>query len=88
MFSRAPSNQVVHSIPRESSSTRVPGPREVELEVVGDRAPEALGLVDRDAVQRGVALAAERSRQPRDVRRLELRRGRRPGEFDVRVSDH
>ena len=54
MFSRAPSNHVVHSIPRESFAHVVPGPRELELEVVGDGAPEALGLLDRDAVEGGV----------------------------------
>ena len=66
----------------------VPGAGEIEVEVGGDGAPEAVGLLDRDAVELGVAVAAERAGEPGDVRRLELGRRRRPGEFDVRVSDH
>ena len=66
----------------------VPGPGELELEVGGDGAPEAVGLLDRDTVEIRVALAAERLRQPGDVRRRELFRRRRPGELDVCVSNH
>ena len=49
MFSRAPTNHVVHSMPREASSTASHGSDELDAEVVDDRRPEPLGLVDRDA---------------------------------------
>ena len=66
----------------------VPRTGEIEVEVVRDGAPEATGLLDRHAVQCGVAVAAERTSEARHVRRLELGGAGRPGEFDVRVSDH
>ena len=45
-----PARVVEHAVPRS---------RELELEILRDRAPEALGLVDRDPVERVVVVAAE-----------------------------
>jgi hypothetical protein len=74
-----PARVVEHAVPRAG---------EVELEVGGDGAPEAIGFLDRRAVERGVAFTAEGAGEAGDVRRLQLRGGRRPGELDVGVSDH
>ena len=80
MFSRAPTNHVVHSMPRESSSTSSHGRRERDAEIVDDGTPEAIGLVDRDTVELVVGRAAERAREPTDVRGVELLRRRGPCE--------
>ena len=61
-----PTNQVVHSGPRESSSTCVHGASELEPEVLDDERPEPLGLVDRAPHQLGVA----RRPRPRSTRRV------------------
>jgi len=45
---------------------------EREGEVVDDGAPEAVGLLDRHAVELGVAPAPERVGETRDVRRIQL----------------
>ena len=74
-----PARVVEHGVPR---------PRPVELEVGGNGAPEAVGVVDRDPVQCRVVLAAESARQPRQVCRLQLPRGRSPGIVDASVRDH
>ena len=58
----------------------VPLGRERDPEVVDDRSPEAVGLVEREPVQLLVRLAAERAREPGDVRRCELLGGRGPRE--------
>ena len=77
-LSRAPVNQVVHSMPRESSSTASQSRDEGDAEVVAHRAPEAVGLLDRHAVERRIVVAAEGAGEARDVRRLELLGARSP----------
>ena len=57
----------------------LPRRRELQLEIVDDGPPEPIRLFDREPVQRGVVRAAERAREPDDVRLLELLRGGRPG---------
>ena len=49
-----PARVVEHAVPRA---------REREVEIGGDGAPEAVGLVERDPVQRRIVLAAERARR-------------------------
>ncbi len=49
---------VEHLVPRAS---------ERDAEIVHDRAPEAVGLVDRDGVELLVRVAGERAREPGDV---------------------
>jgi hypothetical protein len=55
--------------------------RELDLEVVDDRGPEALRLVDRKPVKLVVVRAAEPPREPRDVRALNLFGRRVPDEL-------
>ncbi len=84
-FSRAPWNQVVHSTPRESSrsaSSRV----RAGSGVVADGPPEAIRLLDRDTVERGVVVAAQAASQADDVRLLELGGRWHPRELVLRLS--
>ena len=74
-----PARVVEHAVPRT---------RERELEISGDGAPEAVGLVDREPVQLRIARAAERAGEPGDVRRLELFGRGCPCVFDRWVSSH
>ena len=75
---RDPARVVQDALPRH---------RQCELEIVHDRAPEPIRLLDREPVQRGVVRTAERAGQPDDVRLLELLRGRLPRERRL-TGDH
>ena len=74
-LSRAPTNQRAHSIPSETSSTRSHGVENSSPRSSTTRRPEALRLVDREAVQLGVALAA----RARRIRRVTFARSIRSG---------
>ena len=55
--------------------------RELEAQILDQRRPEALGLLDRDAMEVAVALDPEPPRQPGHVGALDLLRRRRPDEL-------
>ena len=59
----------------------LPGLRELEAEVFDHGRPEPLRFLNRDAVQLPVSLGSEQVREARDVRVLDLLRGRRPDEL-------
>ena len=52
---------------------------ERETQVVADRPPEAVGLLDGEPVQSVVVSTVEPAREPTDVRRFELLCARDPG---------
>ena len=60
MLSRPPTNHVAHSGPRETSSTRPTGCENSSPRSSTHRPPEAIGLVDRDAVELGVIASQPR----------------------------
>ena len=58
----------------------VPAPGERDPQVLDDCAPEPVGLLDRHAMQLGVAVALQHAREPGHVRRSQLFGGRVPRE--------
>jgi hypothetical protein len=66
--------------PARGVDDRVPRCRELDAEIVYDRGPEAVRLVDRDAVELGVPVRAEQPRQAGQVRLLDEVGRRSPDE--------
>ena len=81
MFSLPPTNHVVHSGPRETSTTCCPWLGELDAHVLDCRRPEPLGVVDRPSHELAVVVEAVTPHQPDDVRALERLRIGLPDDF-------